>query len=80
MLVLANSLFVRSIAREHSKAAGTMVLKIGKLALPFITTIRLIVSEADHFEDGLEIDLGRFDLKQIEILDDSVKMTVVARI
>lgn len=55
-------------------------LKVGKLSLPFATTVGLLLPEGDRFQDGLEIDLGRFDLEEIEVLEDSVRMVVVARI
>jgi hypothetical protein len=58
----------------------TSRLKIGKLTLPFATTVSLLLPEGDRFQDGLEIDLGRFDLEEIEVLDGSVRMVVVAKI
>lgn len=59
---------------------STSRLKLGKLALPFATTVSLLLPEGDRFQDGLEIDLGRFDLEQIEVLDSSVRMVVLAKI
>ena len=57
----------------------TSRLKVGKLTLPFATTVSLLLPEGDRFQDGLEIDLGRFDLEEIEVLDGSVRMVVVQR-
>ena len=59
---------------------STSRLEVGKLTLPFATTVSLLLSEGDRYQDGLEIDLGRFDLEEIEVLDGSVRMVVVARI
>lgn len=59
---------------------STSRLKVGKLILPFATTVSLLLPEGDRYQDGLEIDLGRFDLEEIEVLDGSVRMVVVARI
>lgn len=59
---------------------STSKLKLGQLALPFATIVGLLLPEGDRFQDGLEIDLGRFDLQEIEVLEDSVRMVVVARL